>query len=108
MNDKDITDCLIALFILCIFWKIFIVMMIELAKIIFDQEVNMEEIKVDEIWKDIQDCPNYQVSNLGRVRSIPRPKTKGGILTQRKNNCGYLKVYFWINGKGKLAISMEI
>lgn len=62
----------------------------------------MEEIKVGEIWKNIQDCPNYQVSNLGRVRSIPRPKTKGGILTQRKNNCGYLKVYFWINGKGKL------
>ena len=36
MNDKDITDCLIALFILCMFWKIFIAMMIELAKIIFD------------------------------------------------------------------------
>lgn len=63
----------------------------------------MEEIKVDEIWKDIEGCPNYQVSNFGRVRSLPRPKTKGGILTQRKNNCGYLKVYFMIEGKGKLV-----
>ena len=24
----------------------------------------------EEIWKDIKDFPNYQVSNYGRVRSV--------------------------------------
>lgn len=62
----------------------------------------MEEIKVNEIWKDIKDFPNYQISNYGRVKSIPRPKTKGGLLKQRKNNCGYLKVYLMKNSKGYL------
>ena len=32
----------------------------------------MEEIKVDEIWKDIIDFPNYQISNYGRVKSKAR------------------------------------
>lgn len=31
----------------------------------------MEEIKV-EIWKDIKDFPNYQISNFGRVKSKER------------------------------------
>lgn len=63
----------------------------------------MEEIKVGEIWKDINDFPNYQISNFGRVKSIPRPKTKGGLLKQRKDNGGYLKVFLTKNNKGKLV-----
>ena len=31
----------------------------------------MEEIKV-EIWKDIKDFPNYQISNFGRIKSKER------------------------------------
>ena len=38
----------------------------------------MEEIKVGEIWKDIKDFPNYQISNFGRVKSKERI-TKVGI-----------------------------
>ena len=32
----------------------------------------MEEIKVDEIWKDIIEFSNYQISNYGRVKSKAR------------------------------------
>jgi hypothetical protein len=32
----------------------------------------MEEIKVNEVWKDIEDYPNYQISNFGRVKSKER------------------------------------
>lgn len=39
-----------------------------------------------EVWKDIIDFPNYQVSNLGRVKS------KGKILKSTKDNGGYLMV----------------
>lgn len=42
----------------------------------------MEENNNIEIWKDIKDFEGiYQVSNLGRVRSLDRPYHKGKILT---------------------------
>lgn len=54
----------------------------------------------EEIWKDIKGYEGiYQVSNLGRVKSLPRfHKTKNGyyskvkILTPIKNDRGYLLV----------------
>jgi hypothetical protein len=50
-----------------------------------------------EIWKDIEGYENlYQVSNMGRVRSLDRivnnRHIKGVILKPRKNRCGYLYV----------------
>ena len=54
-----------------------------------------------EIWKIIDNFENYEVSNLGNVRSKPRFGTKGGIIKpfmDRKNN-GYLKVHIHRNGK---------
>lgn len=49
-----------------------------------------------EIWKDIKDYEElYQVSNLGRVRSMPRKGThinKIHILKSNKNYKGYLHV----------------
>ena len=62
----------------------------------------MKEIKVGEVWKDIEDFSNYQISNYGRVKSIPRPKTKGGLLKQRNSNCDYFQVYLIKEGKGHL------
>lgn len=48
---------------------------------------------VSEIWKDIPDYEGlYQVSNLGRVKSLPRKHCKGYILKQRDNGYGYLTV----------------
>lgn len=57
-----------------------------------------------EIWKDIENYEGlYQISNLGRVRSLPRKTTKGKILKTVKdyNNYGYEKVTLCKNGKRK-------
>ncbi len=56
-----------------------------------------------EIWKDIINHPDYQVSNMGRVRSIDRYVVdtrgrrcfyKGNLLTPTPDRRGYLKVGF--------------
>ena len=53
-----------------------------------------------EIWKDIKGYEGlYQISNLGRVKSLPRQKTKGGILKQFSTE--YLVVSMVENGKIK-------
>lgn len=54
-----------------------------------------------EIWKDIEGYEGYQVSNLGRVRSIDRTVIRGGSKMKRKGmirkpmptNKGYLHVH---------------
>ncbi len=65
-----------------------------------------------EIWKNILGAPYYEVSNLGRARSLSRniPTThysgkkiirphKGKILKRSKNNSGYLTIGARIPGK---------
>ena len=45
---------------------------------------------MQEIWKDIEGYEGlYQVSNLGRVRSLPRRTTKGKILKTFIDYAGY-------------------
>ena len=47
-----------------------------------------DDIIEGEIWKDIKDFEGkYQISNLGRVKSLPRKGTKGGIMTQHTRKC---------------------
>lgn len=61
-----------------------------------------------EIWKDIEDYPIYEVSNIGRIRSIDRivncskgKRTfKGRILSIRKDKKGYCTVNLYKNGRG--------
>ena len=67
------------------------------------------EIQKEELWKDISDFKGwYQVSNLGRVRSIDRfvnykkegkAIRKGKILSSKVSNKGYLEVRLNVNGK---------
>lgn len=46
-----------------------------------------------EIWKDIKDYEGlYQVSTMGRVRSLKRNNTGGKILKQCTDKHGYLRV----------------
>lgn len=56
---------------------------------------------MEEVWKDIPEYENiYQVSNLGRVKSLPRKTnqtdkkryTKEKILKQQKNMYGYMEI----------------
>ncbi len=52
-----------------------------------------------EIWKDVAGFEGlYEVSNLGRVKSIPREKTKGGLLKQYVDRYGYMKIVLYKNG----------
>ena len=48
---------------------------------------------MEEIWKDIKGFEGrYQVSNLGRVRSLDWPRHKGRILKQQITYWGYYRV----------------
>lgn len=51
----------------------------------------------NEIWKTVKDYENYEVSNLGNVRS----KKTGKILRPAPQQSGYLLVCLCKNGKGK-------
>ncbi len=52
-----------------------------------------------EIWKDIEGYEGlYQISNLGNVKSLKN----NIILKPSKNSKGYLQVFLWKNGSGKL------
>lgn len=66
------------------------------------------EIKVGEIWKDITDFPNYQISNYGRVKSkaritnvgiknVKEIKRKEKILKPLKLTKGYLGIKLYNN-----------
>lgn len=72
----------------------------------------MEEIKVAEIWKDIIDFPNYQISNYGRVKSkaritnvgiknVKEIKRKEKILKPLKLTKGYLGIRLYNNTNAK-------
>lgn len=60
-------------------------------------------IKNKEIWKDIEDYKGlYQVSNLGRVKSLNYKRTgKEKILKNSKNSDGYFIVNLCKNGEQK-------
>lgn len=56
----------------------------------------------NEVWKNIEKYPGYQVSNLGRVRSLNYRRTgQVMVLKPRKNNWGYLQVILCKDGKQK-------
>lgn len=51
-----------------------------------------------ETWKAIPDYENYQVSDLGNVRSMSYRRTgETKVLTPKRNNCGRM----WVDLKGK-------
>ena len=59
----------------------------------------MDKIEIGEYWKDIKGYENYKISNLGRVYSKPRERTKGGILKECISKYGYSYVNLWDDGK---------
>ena len=65
-------------------------------------------MEINEVWKDIVDFPNYQISNLGRVKSKERisnccynskRKVKERILILSNNKKGYKTVCLFKNKK---------
>ncbi len=77
----------------------------------FNSVYDLKMVKMEkEIWKDVIDYEGfYQVSNIGRIKSIDRivPRgngnltIKGQIMTQIINNRGYLSVSLCRNAKYK-------
>nr|DAQ59816.1 MAG TPA: homing endonuclease [Caudoviricetes sp.] len=60
------------------------------------------EIIMDEIWKDIEGYEGlYQVSNLGRVKSLSNLKTKREKILVPIKNKGYFYVRLFRSGKSK-------
>lgn len=54
----------------------------------------------NETWKDIEDFEGYQISNLGRVKSLNYRHTKRErILQQRLGTEGYCQINLFKNGK---------
>ena len=55
-----------------------------------------------EIWREVTGYEGlYEVSDIGRIRSLPRNGTLGGILTGEITNNGYIRVKLHKNNKFK-------
>jgi len=52
---------------------------------------------MNEIWKQLEDYPDYEVSNLGRIKSNKRKNPI--IIKQVKDSTGYYAVHLWNNNK---------
>ena len=73
---------------------------------------------MEEIWKNVPEYEGlYQVSNLGRVRSLAREwiagngginKHNGKILKLTKSSSGYLTVCFWKNSMKKNVLVHQL
>jgi hypothetical protein len=55
----------------------------------------IEQEIINEMWRSIDGCINYQVSNLGRVRN----SETGVILKQVLNTTGYYQIYLYKDKK---------
>jgi hypothetical protein len=65
---------------------------------------------VSERWEPIPDFPGYQVSNMGKVKSLPRPIMRKGTVIRTSPECilkpsrtpnGYWQVVLSHNGRQK-------
>lgn len=61
----------------------------------------MEDLE-NEVWRPIYNYPNYQISNLGRVKSLIKHNgTSERILKPQMDKDGYLTIGLYNNGKFK-------
>ena len=62
-------------------------------------------VTMEEVWKQIEDYPNYQVSNLGRIKSLNyRLSGKEKVLKPYLNKqSGYNYVALYKDGKAKMG-----
>lgn len=65
---------------------------------------------MQEEWQNIEKCPNYMISNLGKIKSLNYHRTgKEQILKQNINGRGYNYVNISINNKYKnILIHREV
>lgn len=64
---------------------------------------NMKAV-VDEIWKVVEECERFEISNFGRLRSL----NTGKILSQTKSKAGYLTHATKIGGRAGESVCFRI
>lgn len=78
-------------------------------KLLPHQNLSLEDME-GEIWKDIEGYDGYyQISNLGRVKSLGRLMWRGYVYRMSKdkirkikvNRIGYIRLKLWLEGKFK-------
>ena len=57
-----------------------------------------------EQWRQIVGFSNYEVSSLGRIRSKPRKRTRGGLVKQTANCTERLKVEIYDNNHNRHTV----
>lgn len=61
------------------------------------------DILKNEEWVYLPDTDNrYIISNMGRIASVPRRRTRGGLLKPQSNKQGYLMIAIRYDGEYKL------
>lgn len=54
---------------------------------------------MEEIWKPIEECGDYYISNLGRVKSYKYDKENGKIMKPSRDTKGYLQLDLRLDGR---------
>lgn len=54
---------------------------------------------MEEIWKTIDESPDYQISNFGRVKSYKYDKVNGKVMKPYKDTKGYLQIDLSLDGR---------
>lgn len=54
---------------------------------------------MEELWKTIEECEDYQVSNFGRIKSFKYDKENGKIMKPYKTTKGYLQIDLSLDGR---------
>lgn len=54
---------------------------------------------MEEIWKTIEECKDYQISSFGRVKSFKCDKINGKIMKPYKCTKGYLQIDLSLDGR---------
>lgn len=54
---------------------------------------------MEEIWKPIEECKDYYISNLGRIKSFKYDKVNGKIMKPSRSTKGYLQLDLRLDGR---------
>lgn len=54
---------------------------------------------MEEIWKPIEECNDYYISNFGRIKSFKYDKVNGKIMKPSRTTKGYLQLDLQLDGR---------
>ena len=64
---------------------------------------------MEEIWKEIEECKDYQISNYGRIKSFKYDKVNGKIIKPCRTTKGYLQLDLRLDGrKGQNRVHLAV